>query len=131
MSSPTAPIPPHVLQLCTLPPVAERPLDPRLNPNRASLIRTIEKIWVNGTVIHFHFLEHNVAWRVAEKQKEVVRWAIGRWKAQGIGLTFREVQHTEHAEVRIGFEAGAGSWSFVGRDCIDQAPAPKERTTNY
>jgi hypothetical protein len=61
----------------------------------------------------------------------VVRDAFTTWKELGIGLTFQEVDDAADAMIRIGFDQSDGSWSYVGRDCIDFAPDPAERTINY
>ncbi len=53
-----------------------------------------------------------------------------KWKELGIGLEFKEVSNPADAEIRIAFKPG-GSWSYVGRDCIDLIPDPNERTMNF
>jgi len=118
-------------QYCSLPVVPDRQLDANIDPNRASLIRYIEKKWVNHTMLHYHFLETPREWQGDESQKQVVRESFAVWKDLGIGLEFREVNEPADAEVRIGFEQGAGSWSYVGRDAIDHIPNPKDRTMNF
>jgi hypothetical protein len=115
---------------CNLPPVPVRPFTEIVDPNRASLIRYIEKKWVNFTVLHYYFLDEPLAWRGPEDQKQAVRQAFKAWKDLGIGLEFKEVKNARDAEIRIGFEPG-GSWSYVGRDCIDLIQNPKERTMNF
>ncbi|MEH6453846.1 MAG: M12 family metallopeptidase, partial [Psychromonas sp.] len=70
-------------------------------------------------------------WRGGDTQEKAVRDAFSQWKNLGIGLDFREVQVPEEATIRIGFEQGDGSWSYVGRDCIDHASNPSQRTTNF
>jgi hypothetical protein len=115
---------------CSLPIVPERRLDANIDSNRESLIRYIEKKWVNHTVLHYHFLEAPSTWRGDESQKQVVRESFAEWKDLGIGLEFREVDDPADAEIRIAFEPG-GSWSYVGRDTIDLVPDRNERTTNF
>jgi len=116
--------------LCCLPVVPDRPLDTNIDHNRESLIRYIEKKWVNHTVLHYHFLDTPNAWRGDESQKQVVRESFAAWKALGIGLEFREVDTSADAEIRIAFEPG-GSWSYVGRDAIDLIPNHNDRTMNF
>ena len=118
-------------QYCSLPSVPERQLDATIDPNRASLIRYIEKKWVNHTILHYHFLGTPSEWQGNESQKKVVRESFADWKDLGIGLEFREVDEPADAEVRIGFEQGAGSWSYVGRDAIDLITDPNDRTMNF
>ena len=121
---------------CSLPPVEPRDLPLGLHPERMHLIRVSEKKWVNGTTIRYHFFDRptdgpNGGWVGGEAQKSVVRKAFQHWKELGIGLVFEEVADREDAEVRIGFLQGDGSWSYVGRDVVDKAPDPNERTMNF
>ena len=62
-------------------------------------------------------------------REEVVRQAFERWKEIGIGLQFQEVSSRTEAEVRIGFMADDGAWSYIGRDVLDQGP--NDRTMNF
>lgn len=116
--------------LCKLPEVPERKLDDFIDPNRLSLIRYSEKKWVNFTQLHYFFLENRPEWIGSQTQKDAVRDAFIRWKELGIGLIFEEVQDASAAEIRIGFEPG-GSWSYVGRDCVDLITDPSKRTMNF
>ncbi|MEN8229432.1 MAG: M12 family metallopeptidase [Bacteroidota bacterium] len=117
-------------QICGLPQVPERELEGFIDPYRLSLIRYNEKKWVNGTVLHYHFPETNLEWVGPEEQKQVVRDSFQYWKDLGLGLKFQEVDDPSDAEIRIGFARG-GSWSYVGRDCIDFASDPAQRTMNF
>lgn len=110
---------------CALAVVPERVFAPDVNPNRAELIRVLDRKWANGTVLHHYFFD------TTEEQKNVVREAFGIWKDLGIGLKFEEVDSPADAEVKIGFVRGDGAWSFVGRDVIDLAPGPDEVTMNF
>ncbi|MCC2616610.1 M12 family metallopeptidase [Aestuariibacter halophilus] len=117
--------------LCAVKEMPNRPLDTHVNEHRAGLIRVTEKKWVNGTVIRYCFLDQPATWQGADGQKEAVRAAFAQWKGLGIGLEFREVNEPREAMLRIGFEGGAGSWSYVGRDNVDYATDPRERTMNF
>ena len=119
--------------ICALPPVPERQMAPSMNPFRASLILLNARKWVNGTHLHYHFLDQPApaAWVGAPAQREVVRRAFKAWKDLGIGLDFSEAANRADAEIRVGFDQSDGSWSYVGRDVIDQAPDPAERTMNF
>ena len=119
------------VHVCNLPPVEERVLPPEVNPLRAQLIRVSDRKWVNGTVLHYAFFKNPASWRGAEAQRRAVRQAFKAWKDLGIGLVFEEVADLADAEVRIGFKRGDGSWSYVGRDVIDVADDPAERTMNF
>jgi hypothetical protein len=46
-------------------------------------------------------------------------------------LVFEETNDKNDAQIRIGFLQGDGTWSYVGRDVIDAAPSPNERTMNF
>ncbi len=87
-------------------------LSPELAAERARAIRLIRAKWVNGTVLHYHFLEG------PELQREAVRSAFQEWKHIGVGLEFREVADRSEAEARVAFDQSDGSWSYVGRDVL-------------
>lgn len=118
------------LQCCCLPDIPVRKIDETIDANRLSLIRYIEKKWVNHTSLKYHFLDSPSLWAGDDIQKQAVRDAFKEWKELGIGLTFTEVSDPSIAEIRIGFGPD-GSWSYVGRDAIDHAPDPQERTMNF
>jgi hypothetical protein len=98
------------------------------SPIRASAIRLAKNKWVNGTVLHYAFLECP-EWDWPEAQKAVVRWAFGEWLGLGIGLRFEEVGDPAEAEIKIGRLDGDGSWSFVGTDILKNAD--RGRTMNF
>lgn len=118
---------------CSLPPIPPRQLAPDINPFRAQLIRVSDRKWVNGTVLHYYFFDKpKDGKRVGPNaQRDVVRKAFKAWKDLGLGLEFSEVDDREDAEIRIGFDQADGSWSYVGRDVIDQEPDPNEATMNF
>ena len=116
---------------CAVPEAPLRPIDSNVDPFRLSLIRSIEKKWVNGTVLNYYFFDSPTRWRGSNAQKEAVRAAFAEWKSIGIGLEFQETTDPQEAEIRIGFERGAGAWSYVGRDAVDFASDPNERTMNF
>jgi hypothetical protein len=121
---------------CSLPMVPDRILSAGLDPNRLQLIRTNEKKWANGTVLHYYFFDRpsdglGGTWRGPPAQQQVVHDAFAKWKNLGIGLEFREVANREEAEIRIGFQQNGESWSYVGRDVVDIAKDPDERTMNF
>jgi len=89
-----------------------------------AILRTRSK-WVNGTVLHFAFIEGEGP----EPQRDAVRDAFRAWKELGIGLEFTEVGDLSEAEVRIGFDQSDGSWSYIGRDVLGIATS--ERTMNF
>ncbi|GAA1165249.1 hypothetical protein F4556_006839 [Kitasatospora gansuensis] len=101
---------------CTLQPATKPELRPGLGPNRVRAILQIRTKWVNGTVLHYHFLNRTGGGQGPEQLDEV-RAAFHDWKGLGIGLDFKEVDDASEAEVRIAF-ADDGSWSYVGRDVL-------------
>ena len=117
--------------LCTIPEIPLRTLDSNISNWRASLIRITEKKWVNGTVLKYYFLDEPSNWRGDDDQKDAVREAFSEWKQLGIGLEFSEVSDPREAQIRIGFNQNDGSWSYVGRDNVDFATDPRERTMNF
>lgn len=88
--------------------------------------------WVNGTVLRYAFFgsEANPAWAPAsEAQADVVRESLAAWQQLPIGIGFEEVDGLGEAEVRIGFDQGDGSWSYIGRDVLGIGQG--ERTMNF
>jgi hypothetical protein len=94
-----------------------------LSPRRDRLIRLFRLKWVNGTVLHYCFLEG------PEPQQNAVRKAFREWKDLGLGLEFAEVSDRSEAEVRIAFDQSDGSWSYVGRDVLGISSS--EPTMNF
>jgi Astacin (Peptidase family M12A) len=129
---------------CELPPQPPPMVSPELDFDRANALIIGGKMWVNGTVLHYYFFDRETdasevtlpngsteirSWVGAPAQQDAVRRAFQTWKDLGIGLEFREVSDRSEAEVRIGFQKGAGSKSLVGRDVL--SAGTNERTTNY
>lgn len=118
------------VQICSLPKVHERDLSHISNGNRLRLISLISKMWVNGTDLTYFFFK-DLARRGDSEQEQAVRDAFNTWKQVGIGLTFREVDNAADAIIKISFDHNDGSWSYVGRDCIQHAADPSKPTTNF
>ncbi len=110
-------------QYCRQPRPVPRAVDPNIAPRRLGFILATSPKWVNGTEIKYMFLEGESA------QRAVVRKAFQTWKDLGIGLSFREVDNADESMVRIGFDHGDGSWSYVGRDILTIGKS--ERTMNF
>ena len=118
---------------------------PGLAAERLSALAGGRRRWVNGTVLHYWFFDgdtdasvipvpgrgmtRRVSWAGAEEQREVVRSCFREWQDLGIGIAFAEVDDRSEAELRIGFQAGDGSWSTVGRDAL--LAGRQERTMNF
>jgi hypothetical protein len=111
---------------------------------RAKLIIKNAKKWANGTVLHYYFFDKKTdgteveyedgskewkTWIGTKPQMDVVRRAFRMWAALGIGLRFEEVKNRRDAEIRIAFMDGDGSWSYIGRDILEDDEDP--RTMNF
>lgn len=129
---------------CKLPKTRRRIFSDNVSPLRERLIMISHKKWVNGTQLKYYFFDQDTdgeyirfndgttewrTWQGTENQKNVVREAFNTWKSIGIGLDFTEVADREDAEIRIGFMADDGSWSYVGRDILRQGS--NDRTMNF
>lgn len=115
-------------RMCSLPPSRERQFSTVLDPRRLSLLQSLDRKWVNGTVLHYAFFDGHPVWDAAENQKDVVRQAFETWKDVGIGLDFEEVANLADAEIRIGFQQDGLSWSALGRDILNEGQ--NDRTMN-
>jgi hypothetical protein len=117
---------------CSTPPQRPLPLPAAMPIDRQRAIMVGASKWVNGTVLHYAFFDAdaNPAWAPAnEAQNDVVRRSFKAWKDLGLGLEFQEVADLGEAEVRIGFDQGDGSWSYIGRDVLQQGV--HDRTMNF
>jgi len=129
---------------CALPPQPAPVVPEGLDFDRASAIISGGAIWANGTILHYYFFDREtdkspvtlssgatevISWVGAPAQQDAVRAAFQTWKNLGIGLEFREVDDRSEAEIRIGFQRKAGSWSAVGRGVLSYGA--NQRTTNY
>lgn len=132
------------LMHCELRPVPEPVLAPEVSGDRMRAILVGRTKWVNGTPLRYYFFDRDtdgesvrfsdgstrfVSWVGAEEQREVVRRAFAAWHDVGLGVSFQEVTDRSEAEVRIGFMAGDGSWSNIGRDVL--GVGMNERTMNF
>lgn len=122
------------IRYCAQPVTVPRALPAGLDPRRTRAIIRGRTKWLNGTVLHYYFFDSGIdgcdpAWTVPQNQREVVRHAFAGWKELGLGLEFREVSAVSEAEVRIGFDTTDGSWSYVGKDILDQPRT--DRTMNF
>ena len=100
-----------------------------VSAERARLLRQSANKWLNGTTLRYWFFDKPKRWTAADAQKNVVREAFGKWKALGIGLEFTEVDKRAEADIRIAFEQGDGSWSYIGTDVRTRRADP--RTMNF
>ncbi|MEU5595899.1 M12 family metallopeptidase [Streptomyces sp. NPDC020298] len=119
---------------CSLPQQSAPSFAPGLTAERLGALTGGRRMWINGTVLHYHFFDagtdasvipvpgtgqtRRVSWVGSEEQRDAVREGFGQWQGLGIGVTFAEVGDRREAELRIGFQTGDGSWSAVGRDAL-------------
>ena len=121
-------------RFCAAPPEIQREINPKASPARIRAINEYGKIWNNGTQIRYYFFNRSsdgetallrdgtsrfIPWRGSSNQKQMVRDGFQTWMDLGIGLNFVEVRDRSEAELRIGFMAGDGHWSYLGRDCLE------------
>lgn len=129
---------------CNVRPTVPRQFDPGVSADRAGAINVLADKWVNGTELSYYFFDQAadgeqvtladgsmafVPWAGSEPQKATVRKAFKAWADLGLGLKFTEVASRDQALVRIGFQAGDGSWSYLGRAILDIAA--DQRTMNF
>ncbi len=121
---------------CNLPPVPTRSFGPDVAPGRLEILLVTSNKWVNGTTLKYYFFNGEndgspTTWKGSKPQQDSVRLGFRTWKDRGIGLEFEEVDQPTDAEIRIGFQRGDGSWSYLGRDIIDLGLGTNERTMNF
>lgn len=119
------------LRRCAIRENPRPPLPPTVAGERERLILMNRNKWANGTTLRYAFFENSgsfARWAGTAALQNQVRKAFERWAAVGIGLKFEEITSRTDAEVRIGFEAGDGHWSYVGREVYEQGA--DDRTMN-
>ncbi len=108
--------------MCPAPPAASTATTNAYSGRRAALVDEFR--WGPAPLIRVKFLGGD------RKLKKRVRAQAEGWTASGIaGVTFSWVPSNRSADVRIAFQAGNGSWSYLGTDCHSIAPA--KPTMNY
>jgi len=80
------------------------------------------KLWPNGTTLHVRFLGGEAA-----DHTKVAKWAKAWSEFANVTFVFDDAPN---AEIRISFEKGQGSWSYIGRDIVDMVPDQKQATMN-
>lgn len=120
-----------ITRCCSLPEVQERSVEHISDGRRARLIVKMGRMWVNHSNLTYYFFQAPVRWRGGSEQEQAVREAFAEWKALGIGLSFKEVDNAADAIIRIAFDQTDGSWSYIGRDCVDYYPDPAVPTVNF
>ena len=82
------------------------------------------KLWPVGQVLRVRFLEGS------EPQMAAVKNGASQWEKYA-NVKFEFVSEEEDAEIRIEFEEGDGSWSYVGTDALALVPQQDEATMNF
>lgn len=75
------------------------------------------KLWEKNSVLKIRFLGGSAA--LQDRVLESAR----AWLAPGIKLDMARAATGEKAQIRISFNAGGGSWSYVGTDALGIHPA--------
>lgn len=121
----------RTLRRCEIREGPPRVFGPNVSGERARLILTNGQKWVNGSVLRYGFFERSgqfKPWSGDDALRSQVRRAFKTWEDVGIGLRFEETTDRANAQVRIGFLAGDGHWSYVGREILNQGA--DDRTMN-
>jgi hypothetical protein len=88
-----------------------------VDEDRKQAIMTNTKYWPNGTKLLYCFIPNvNFTDKKNETYKKAVRNSFNTWKNVGIGLSFEETTNIHDSDLRIAFDVGDGSWSYVGTD---------------
>jgi len=125
---------PAMRRYCMQPVQTPRQFDPNVPAGRASAIIAAGKKWVAGTELSYYCYKKGdgvpSAWFGSNADLAEVDTAFKAWAGLGIGLSFRKAALPGDAMVRIGFDPGDGSWSYVGRDVLT-VKDPAQRTMNF
>jgi serralysin len=93
-----------------------------LEGRKAALLKEFR--WPTGSIIKVKFLEGDPA--LQAKVRDVAK----RWTGSGMAnLTLSFVPADQNADIRIAFEQGAGSWSYIGTVC--RTIAKTQPTMNF
>jgi hypothetical protein len=105
-----------------------------VDAQRARAIINGGKKWVNGTSLTYYCFKAGDAvpssWHGKASDIREVTAAFETWFKLGLGISFKAVARPEEATIRIGFDPGGGSWSYVGRDTLNIRD-PMARTMNF
>jgi len=75
------------------------------------------KLWKNGTELKIRFLHGS-----PELQERTLTVGAS-WLVDGVNLKMRHLQPGEKADIRISFDPGRGSWSYIGTDSTGIHPS--------
>ena len=94
---------------------------PQGSNERAALLN--EARWNPGDVVRVKFLEGD------DSLQQRVRETAERWTAPGLANLTLQFVDSGDAEIRIAFEQGNGSWSYLGTVC--RSIPDEQPTMNY
>lgn len=119
------------IRLCSMPITTEPQFDINIERGRSELIIVNQKKWVNGTKLTYYLYSKSREGKIggSARERKAVKEGFRIWQDVGIGIEFEEVASPEDAILRIAFERGEGSWSYVGRDNWNISKG--ERTMNF
>ena len=75
------------------------------------------KLWAKGTELKIRFLEG-----APELQERTLRTGAS-WIVDGVKLGMRHARAGEKADIRISFDPGRGSWSYIGTESTGIHPS--------
>jgi hypothetical protein len=80
------------------------PKDVAVGPQASALLNRLN-LWPQG---------HTISWATTDsKHDALIRASFATW-AIGTGLDFEKIDEWSNADIRIDFDRGAGSWSYIG-----------------
>ncbi|TWO72401.1 hypothetical protein FN976_06780 [Caenimonas sedimenti] len=78
-------------------------------------VAKVDRCWPKGTELKIRFLEGSPALH------DRVLAAARAWLVSGVKLSMVPARAGERSDMRIAFKERAGSWSYVGTECLDIA----------
>lgn len=82
----------------------------KLNPLKASAVSFVDKYWPNGSLIYIYLQEG------FEQEEEFIQ-ALDEVFSY-CNLAYQIVSNRMNADIRVGFNPGIGSWSYLGTDAL-------------
>lgn len=84
-------------------------------PSAARLAFWKPKLWQPGQLLTFNFLGDR--YECPESHLDKIESIAMRW-TQYANIELTRVADKSKATIRIGFDPGSGSWSYIGKDCL-------------
>ena len=76
-----------------------------------------KNLWKQDTVLKVRFLQGT------DRLHDKVIEAASEWFINGVRLNLKKADPGELAQIRISFDPGGGSWSYIGTDCLGIHPS--------